>query len=145
MFDKPSMHSAVKKLQAVIKPQGITLTEASLRWLVYHSALREGDGVTLGASKMSHLEDNTKDIAKGPLPDDVVEGWRRCGRLARRMHPRLRHTALTRASLLRRAEYSRTVKWLASLLAMWLLHGFLSRALSKSKLPSYMMQLHALL
>jgi len=82
MFDKPSMHSAVKKLQAVIKPQGITLTEASLRWLVYHSALREGDGVTLGASKMSHLEDNTKDIAKGPLPDDVVEGmeemWKTC-------------------------------------------------------------------
>lgn len=73
MYDKPSMHTGIRDLQAVLKSHDITLTEASLRWIVYHSALKEGDGVTLGASSISHVKANTEDIAKGPLPQEVQD------------------------------------------------------------------------
>ena len=67
------MHSAVEKLQTVIRPLNLTLAEVSLRWLVYHSALGEGDGVILGGSKLEHIGGNVADIAKGPLEKVVVE------------------------------------------------------------------------
>lgn len=71
MYDKPEIHAAVQKVQGLIQPRGITLPAASLRWLLHHSALGPDDGVILGASKLSHLHDNTAAIAAGPLPDEV--------------------------------------------------------------------------
>lgn len=71
MYDQPSMHTGIKELQGVLKSHDITLTEVSLRWIVYHSALEQGDGVTLGASSISHVQANTRDIAKGLLPKEV--------------------------------------------------------------------------
>lgn len=67
------MHTAFKQLSAVTEPLGIKGPEASLRWLVYHSALRDGDGLILGFSKVSQLESNVEDIGRGPLPQEVVD------------------------------------------------------------------------
>ncbi len=67
------MHSAVKKLQGMIRPLNLTLAEVSLRWLIYHSVLGEEDGVILGGSKIEHIGGNVADIAKGPLEKAVVE------------------------------------------------------------------------
>jgi len=72
-YDKPVMHSAVKKLQGMIRPLNLTLAEVSLRWLIYHSVLGEEDGVILGGSKIEHIGGNVADIAKGPLEKAVVE------------------------------------------------------------------------
>ncbi len=72
-YDKLVMHSAVKRLQDVIRPLNLTLAEVSLRWLAYHSALGEGDGIILGGSKFEHIGRNVADIAKGPLEKVVIE------------------------------------------------------------------------
>ena len=67
------MHDAILKLQNIIEPLSITGPEASLRWMFYHSMLREDDGVIIGASKSSQLSQNISDIRKGPLPVEVVQ------------------------------------------------------------------------
>ena len=73
LYDKAVMHDAVKNLQKGIEPLGLTLPEVSLRWLAYHSALGQNDGIIFGASKTAQLESNLKDLAKGPLEQEVVE------------------------------------------------------------------------
>lgn len=39
---------------------GISLTEASLRWIQHHSAMKESDVVLLGSSKPEQLEESLK-------------------------------------------------------------------------------------
>jgi aflatoxin B1 aldehyde reductase len=73
-YDKQGYHKVISDLQALLGPHGITLPEATLRWLRYHSALKEGDGILLGASRTSQLERNVGDIGYGPLADDIVVG-----------------------------------------------------------------------
>ncbi len=72
-YDKPSMHTAIKNLETIIQPLGISGTEAALRWICFHSALGKADSVILGSSRIGHIEQNVKDIAKGPLPQSVVD------------------------------------------------------------------------
>ncbi|KAJ0302400.1 hypothetical protein Brms1b_012029 [Colletotrichum noveboracense] len=72
LWDKESLHNAQRKLNAAIKDVGITSIEAALRWAYYHSALGQGDGIILGASKESQIESNIKAIGNGPLSDTVV-------------------------------------------------------------------------
>ena len=52
----------------------ISLTEASLRWLLHHSALKQelGDGAILGAKREEQLKGNVDFCRKGPLPDAVL-------------------------------------------------------------------------
>mmetsp|Transcript_563 Transcript_563/g.2205 ORF Transcript_563/g.2205 Transcript_563/m.2205 type:complete len:107 (-) Transcript_563:281-601(-) len=61
------------------KKAAIAPSRAALRWMVHHSALRDGDGLILGASKLAHFDDNLAAVAEGPLPDDVLaafdEAW----------------------------------------------------------------------
>ncbi|KAL9078993.1 MAG: hypothetical protein Q9157_002092 [Trypethelium eluteriae] len=85
MYDKPSMHDAVKMLawecengegtvkgvdegDATITPLG----EASLRWLYYHSALNEYDGMILRVHSVGMIVANGKAIGRGPLPEGLV-------------------------------------------------------------------------
>ena len=44
-----------------------------MRWLMFHSALGEGDGVIVGGSKVEQTERNLVDVRKGRLPQGVVE------------------------------------------------------------------------
>lgn len=56
----------------------------------HHSQLKReyGDAIIIGASSTKHIEQNMKDLDKGPLPEDVVkaldEGWEGCKVLAGR-------------------------------------------------------------
>jgi aflatoxin B1 aldehyde reductase len=45
----------MKEFCKVCEEKGISSTEASLRWLVHHSALRDGDGIILGATRFDQL------------------------------------------------------------------------------------------
>ncbi|KAJ7696716.1 NADP-dependent oxidoreductase domain-containing protein [Mycena rosella] len=73
--------TAFELLRAAIAPHGITESEAALRWLAHHSALKTecGDAVIVGTGSTAHLEANLAALDKGPLPTDVVEalnaGW----------------------------------------------------------------------
>lgn len=67
------MHTAINNLEAIIRPLGISGSEAALRWICFHSALEKGDNVILGSSRIAQIEQNVKDIAKGPLPQSAVD------------------------------------------------------------------------
>jgi aflatoxin B1 aldehyde reductase len=56
LYDNESLNEAQRKLAGATEELGITPIEAALRWVVYHSALRDGDGVILGASKEVQIE-----------------------------------------------------------------------------------------
>ncbi len=71
-YDKREFHEAINHLNTTIELLGISKVEASLRWICFHSALERDDGVILGASKLSQLQQNLEAISKGPLPDSVV-------------------------------------------------------------------------
>ena len=87
MYDKPVMHSVMEELQSFLQPRGVSPAEASLRWLCYHSALGEDDGIILGASKISQFEANMEDLSHGPLPAEVVEVFERIWKSAKQEAP----------------------------------------------------------
>ena len=73
IYDKPKLHDAIRELHSVCQSNNVTLAEVSLRWLVYHSKLRKEDAVILGASKISQIESNIKDIRQGPLSEQLLK------------------------------------------------------------------------
>lgn len=72
-YNRQTMHDAIRALKKVCDEEGVSLQEASLRWLVWHSKLGEADAVILGATKVHQLESNVRDARKGPLSDRVKE------------------------------------------------------------------------
>jgi aflatoxin B1 aldehyde reductase len=63
---------ALKLLKEVSEKYSLRLTEIALRWLQHHSALTPADGVILGASSNTQLQQNLEDSIKGPLDEEVV-------------------------------------------------------------------------
>ena len=80
---KKPIFDAIDRIQATLT-DGVSLTDASLRWMMHHSQLKGefGDAVILGASKMEHVTQNLKGIVGGPLDDAVVkafdDAWQQC-------------------------------------------------------------------
>lgn len=50
-FDKPDVHAAMLRFCDACEKAGMTSTEVSLRWLMHHSELGDGDALILGASR----------------------------------------------------------------------------------------------
>jgi aflatoxin B1 aldehyde reductase len=70
------MHNAIRKLESVCEKHHIeSISEAALRWIVYHSILDgdKGDAVILGGSRISMVDSNSKKLNKGSIPAEVVE------------------------------------------------------------------------
>jgi aflatoxin B1 aldehyde reductase len=63
---------------------GISMTDAAIRWLLFHSGLDAGagDGVILGVSTLAQLQQNAAAVEHGPLPAPIVQafedGWLLC-------------------------------------------------------------------
>ncbi|RFU31699.1 hypothetical protein B7463_g4654, partial [Scytalidium lignicola] len=72
-FDKPAIHAAMRAFYEISQDHGITSTEASLRWLIHHSALKEPDTLILGATKVNQLKGNVEMCKLGPLPEVIVK------------------------------------------------------------------------
>jgi len=70
---KESFFNAMHELNRACRAESISLVAAAFRWLAYHSALDSdaGDGILLGASRISQLEQNISAIEAGPLPESV--------------------------------------------------------------------------
>ncbi len=69
LFEQPSFHDAIRELKTACDAASppISLQEASLRWILNHSALREGDAIILGAKRIDQLEKNVEEARNGPL------------------------------------------------------------------------------
>lgn len=76
---KEEHFNAIEKLKTLLQvhhpEDGISVIEASIRWLYHHSSLdgTKGDTVIIGSSKIEQLEQNLSFVDKGPLHDKVVE------------------------------------------------------------------------
>ncbi|RDW69223.1 hypothetical protein BP6252_08243 [Coleophoma cylindrospora] len=79
-------------LKSAAESHGMTLAQASLRWLKHHSMLKQdlGDAIIIGASNIKHLEENLSDLEQGPLPEDMLElfqeAWANCKGSAAKYH-----------------------------------------------------------
>jgi aflatoxin B1 aldehyde reductase len=63
---------AVGRFKATLEGFGMEVTEAALRWVVFHSTLGAGDAVILGASREAQIVSSMEIIGKGPLDQGVV-------------------------------------------------------------------------
>lgn len=85
-FRDPVLDS-IKGVKEAADAHGITLLETALRWLVHHSALKMGDsgndGILIGVSSMQQLEENIKELEKGPLPEEVLQALEKAWENAR--------------------------------------------------------------
>ena len=81
---KKSNFDALEIIRKATEAHGITMIEATYRWLAFHSMLNgdRGDAILIGASKISHLVQNIQSIKAGPLPEDMLmafeDAWRIC-------------------------------------------------------------------
>jgi len=68
-------------LRAAASKHGLSEAEVALRWIENHGLLspEHGDAVIIGASSSAQLDENLKNLEKGPLPQDILdaldEGW----------------------------------------------------------------------
>jgi len=66
---------ALDAIRPVVEKHNLTMAEVALRWISHHSLMsrEHGDSVLIGASSLDHIEQNLKDLEKGPLPDEVLQ------------------------------------------------------------------------
>jgi len=72
-YDKPGMHDAISKLREISEKHGMPMQELALRWLRFHSALMEGDGILIGGRNVEQIEGAVEMLGKGLLAKEVVE------------------------------------------------------------------------
>ena len=72
---KQSYFDAVDEIRKACDMEGIPMVEAAYRWLCNHSCLdaTNGDGILLGASKITQLEQNMAAAQKGELPQRILD------------------------------------------------------------------------
>ncbi|SBR46121.1 aldo/keto reductase family protein [Halomonas sp. HL-93] len=74
---KKEFFNALQVLQDACHDTGITMVEGALRWLSEHSALdsQKGDGLLIGASSLSQLQENLDILKRGALPPAVLDAF----------------------------------------------------------------------
>ncbi len=81
---RQSFFDAVDSLRGVCAQYDLSLIEAALRWIAYHSAMdsRKGDAIIVGSSKPDQLIQNIGAVSGGPLPEEVAavcdKAWNIC-------------------------------------------------------------------
>lgn len=72
---KQSYFDAVDEIRKACDMEGIPMVEAAYRWLCNHSCLdaTKGDGILLGASKITQLEQNMAAAQKDELPQRILD------------------------------------------------------------------------
>lgn len=74
---KESYFLAIDMLKEECSKYGISIIEATYRWLAYHSMLdrERGDAILIGASKLEHLQQNMIAMKQGALPESIVAAF----------------------------------------------------------------------
>ena len=72
-------------MKEVCEKEGISIVEATYRWMAFHSMLNEtrGDGLIMGFSKFSQLQQNIEAIKQGVLPESIVSAFSKAWELCR--------------------------------------------------------------
>ena len=72
LYGAEDLHSAMKSFDAEVRSHGMTSIKVAVRWIAHHSALRDEDGIILGASKEKQVRETVAMVQKGPLPEEVL-------------------------------------------------------------------------
>ncbi len=66
---------ALDIVKPVAEKHGMTMAEVALRWMSHHSLLGKeySDAILIDASSTKHIDQNMKDLEKGPLLEEVVK------------------------------------------------------------------------
>ncbi|MBP5468664.1 MAG: aldo/keto reductase [Candidatus Riflebacteria bacterium] len=82
---KKSYFEAAGLIKEACKKYDITIIEATYRWLAYHSMLKadRADGLIIGASRLSQLEQNIEGFNKGELPSDLLEVFEKAWQISK--------------------------------------------------------------
>ena len=72
---KQSYFDAVDEIRKSCEAEGIPMVEAAYRWLSNHSMMDASkcDGILLGASKITQMEQNMEAAKKGELPQSILD------------------------------------------------------------------------
>lgn len=72
---KQSYFDAVDEIRKACEAENIPMVEAAYRWLCNHSMLdaAKGDGILLGASKITQMTQNMEAAKKGVLPQSILD------------------------------------------------------------------------
>ncbi|KAL7794275.1 NADP-dependent oxidoreductase domain-containing protein [Trichoderma ceciliae] len=75
LYNKPKFLEALDIWNQVSNSSGIPKAELAYRWVAYHSILKEhlGDGIVLGATKITQLQQTIAGLNNGPLPESIVK------------------------------------------------------------------------
>ena len=73
LFGSETLHTAMKRFGEECAAQNFTTAEVALRWVFHHSALGDGDGVIIGASRKQHVTESVTMLQKGPLPSAILK------------------------------------------------------------------------
>jgi aflatoxin B1 aldehyde reductase len=65
---------ALDIVRLTAKKLGLTTAEVALRWVNHHSLMKKehGDAIITSASNAAQLEENLKNLEKGPLPEEML-------------------------------------------------------------------------
>ena len=76
-FWNEAYFEAVEVIKKAAEEEGITPTEASLRWMYFNSKLSgaKGDGVIIGASSIAQCRENLLASRKGPLNEKLLNAF----------------------------------------------------------------------
>lgn len=80
---KKSFFDGAELIKSVCEKEGISIIEASYRWMAYHSALQKNDAIIVGASRVAQLEENISALEKGPLSDEMLEAFDNAWKITR--------------------------------------------------------------
>ena len=72
LYGAEDLSSAMRKFNTDVKTYDVTSLEVAIRWMMYHSALGDGDGIVLGAFKAGQLRQTVAMANKGPLPEELL-------------------------------------------------------------------------
>lgn len=75
-YFKETTFQALRLIEQAAEKHDLTVIETALRWMVHHSGLKitdGNDGILIGISSVSQLEENLTHLEKGPLPDEVLQ------------------------------------------------------------------------
>ena len=73
LYGKESLYRALDEWGEIARDASISKAALAYRWITYHSALKKGDGVIIGESKISQLEETLAAIDAGPLEMGIAK------------------------------------------------------------------------
>ena len=79
-----SNFTALDLIRSACQPYDVSLVDATYRWLIHHSALGDNDGILIGASSLSQLDENLR-CCRHADADAVEGGGGGGGRLPQRL------------------------------------------------------------